>query len=101
MAERDADRTTTGLTLQEAEARIDALEAAAAKAVLIMAEALRNRQELHRHGDRLIECVDLLFTELQVEGVKHGEFVANSLARTASAVAALRASHARSRDAGS
>jgi len=95
MVSRDAGRTTTGLTLQEAEQRIESLEAAAARAVLIMAEALRNRQELQKHGDRLIECVDLLFTELQVEGVKHSEFVQNSLARTASAVAALRAVHAK------
>ncbi len=88
----DTPRTTTGLTLHEAELRIDALEAAAAKAVLLLAETIKQEALIQKHGKALIACVDLLFDELKVEGLKHSEFVGSSLERTAASVKELRQS---------
>ena len=85
-------RTTAGLTLLQAEQRIDALELAAAKVVVQIADTLKH-QKLERKGsEALLACVELLFDELRVEGLKHNQFVDSSLARTAVAVKELRAS---------
>ncbi len=46
----DIARTTTGLTLLEAEQRIDALELAAAKGVLLIAEALKHEVDVEKSG---------------------------------------------------
>jgi hypothetical protein len=83
-------RTKTGLTLFEAEQRIDSLEIAAAKAVVLLAETLKNEQIVDKHGSALIACVELLFDELKLEGMKHSQFVEESLSRTATAEKELR-----------
>ncbi len=88
----DTPRTRTGLTLLEAEQRIDSLELAAAKALVILAETLRREQIVDKHGSALIACADLLFDELKIEGMKHSHFVEESLGRTAVAVKELRQS---------
>ena len=71
MVTPEATRTSTGLTLLEAEHRIDALEIAAAKAVVLIAEALKHEVAVEKHGQVLLSCVDLLFDELEVEGLEH------------------------------
>lgn len=86
----DAARTRTGLTLLEAEQRIDALEIAAAKAVMLIAEALKHEVDIEKRGQTLLACVDLLFDELKLEGMKHNEYVEGSLSRTKSAVIELK-----------
>ena len=90
MSEKDIDRTKAGLTLLEAELRIGALESAAAKAILLLTEVLKQAKIVDEHGEALLGCVDLLFDELNLEGVIHSEYVANSLERTRQAVAQLR-----------
>lgn len=50
MATLDTARTKTGLTLLEAEQRIDALEIAAAKAVVLIAAALKHEVDVEMHG---------------------------------------------------
>ena len=92
-----APRTKAGLTLLEAERRIDSLETAAAKAMLVLAEILKHETLLHEHGDALVSCVELLFDEFKLEGLKHNEFVANSLGRTKHAVVELRKTLAKHR----
>ncbi len=79
-------RTNAGLTLFEAEQRIDALELAAAKVVVQIADTLKSHGVIDAKGKALLDCVYLLFDELRVEGLKHNEFVENSLARTYKAV---------------
>jgi hypothetical protein len=79
-------------TLLQAEARIDALEAAAAKATRMLAEMVKHEAVVDRDGAALAACVDLLFDELRLEGAVHGEFVRNSMERTKRAVAQLRQS---------
>jgi len=86
----DTPRTKTGLTLLEAEARIDSLEAAAAKAVLLLTEVLKHEKAVDGRAKSLLSCVDLLFDELRLEDMKHSEYVANSLQRTGHAVGELR-----------
>lgn len=85
-------RTRAGLTLLEAEQRIDSLEAAAAKALLVLAEAVKHRNDVDKQGERLLACVELLFNELTLEGAPHSQFVQGSLDRTATAVRELRRS---------
>jgi hypothetical protein len=92
MNEKDTPRTKAGLTLLEAELRIDALESAAAKAIHVLAEVLKHEKVVDEHGEALLACVDLLFDELKLEGVIHSEYVANSLGRTRQAVAQMRQS---------
>lgn len=92
MTSQDAALTKTGLTLLEAEQRIDALEVAATKALLLAAEALKVQKDVDKHRETLLACVELLFTELQIEGMKHNQFVELSLGRTATALAGLRGS---------
>jgi hypothetical protein len=92
MDTQGVDRTRNGLTLLEAERRIEALEAAAAKALLVLAEAVKHKNDIDKQGEHLLACVELLFTELTLEGVPHSQFVEGSLARTASAVSELRRS---------
>ncbi len=85
-------RTNAGLTLLEAEQRIDALELAAAKVVVQIADQLKDEVIIEKHGKALLDCVYVLFEELRVEGLKHSEFVESSLAHTASAVDTLQRS---------
>ncbi len=92
MATPDAALTKTELTLLEAKQRIDSLEVAAAKALLLAAETLRRQQDVDKHREALLACVELLFTELQMEGAKHNKFVESSLERTARALAELQIS---------
>ena len=63
--------------------RIDALEVAQAKALLLAAETLKNQQDVDKHAETLMACVELLFAELKIEGVKHSQFIESSLERTA------------------
>jgi hypothetical protein len=86
----ETPRTKTGLTLSEAEQRIDSLEIAAAKAVVLLAETLKHEQIVDKHGSALVACVELLFSELKLEGLKHSQFVEESLNRTATAEKELR-----------
>jgi hypothetical protein len=92
MATPDAALTKTKLSLLDAERRIDALEVAAAKALLLAAETLRRQKDVDKHKEVLLACVELLFTELQMEGAKHNQFVESSLKRTATALAELKIS---------
>ena len=92
MATPDTALTKTELTLLEAEQRIDALEVAAAKALLLAAETLKLQKDVDKHREALLACVELLFTELKMEGVKHNPFVESSLERTAKALAELQIS---------
>ena len=85
----DTPRTKGGLTLLEAELRIAALEAAAAKAILALAAMVKREDVVVKRRIALLDCVELLFTELKLEGAIHSQFVANSLVRTRSAVAEL------------
>jgi len=91
----DIPRTKSGLTLIEAELRIESLETAAAKAILVLAKVLKHERIVREHGDALISCVDLLFDELKLEGMKHCEYVNGSLERTRRAVETLRRTHAK------
>jgi len=50
------------------------------------------QEDVDKHRQTLLAYVDLLFTELTVEGVKHSQFVESSLERTASALTELRIS---------
>jgi hypothetical protein len=92
MVSLNAARTKTGLTLLQSEQRIDALEIAAAKAVLLIANALKHEVDVEKHGQILLSCVDLLFDELKLEGMAHNAYVVNSLSRTKAAVSELRQS---------
>jgi hypothetical protein len=83
-------RTSTGLTLQEAEVRIAAIEAAAAKAADILSVATKAQNNIDHLTDALLMCCDLLFDELRLEGMKHSEWVDNSLAKVRSAIAEYR-----------
>jgi hypothetical protein len=91
MATEEAIVPKTGLTLLEADQRIEALEIAAAKTALALAEALRHQQVVDKVQHTLVACVELLFTELKVEGTRHSQFVEDSLGRTAKALDELRA----------
>jgi len=90
MNENDTPRTKAGLTLREAELRIEALESAAVKALLGLTEILKHKDLVEKHGEALLACVDVLFVELKLEGVVHSEYVANSLERTRRAVDQMR-----------
>ena len=90
MNEDDTPRTKAGLTLLEAGLRIEALESAAAKALLVLAEMLKQQDLVEKHGQALLACVDVLFVELKLAGVNQSEFVVNSLERTRRAVDQMR-----------
>jgi hypothetical protein len=90
MNDKDTPRTKAGLTLREAELRIEALESAAAKAIRVLTEMLMHEDLVDKHGEALLACVDVLFVELKLEGVIHSEYVVNSLERTRRAVDQMR-----------
>ena len=78
----DTLRTKMGLTLLEAESRIISLETAAAKAQATLTEVLKHEAIVDKHGAALLSCVELLFSELKLDGVTHSQFVTDSLSRT-------------------
>jgi hypothetical protein len=90
MNEMNTPRTKAGLTLDEAGLRIEALEAAAAKAILVLTEMLKQKDLVEKHGESLVACVDVLFVELKLQGVVHSEWVISSLERTRRAVDQMR-----------
>ncbi len=76
--------------LIEAETRIAKLETAAVKAAFLLAQAAKEQKSVDTHTVKLVSCVELLFDELAVEGLKHCEYVENSLRKVATAVTELK-----------
>ena len=82
--------TDAGLTLQQALKRIAAMEGAAVKAAEILSVATKAQSNIDHLTDALLSCCDLLFDELNLEGMTHSDWVANSLAKVHGAIAEYR-----------
>jgi len=88
--QRDSQKTRHGLTLLEAEMRIDDLEAAAVQAALLLAQTAKHQAAVDTRTETMLKCVELLVDELFKEGMKHSEFVEESLGHAMIAAADLR-----------
>jgi len=82
--------TRNGLTLLEAEKRIDELEAAAVKAALLLAQTARHQTVVDAQTLTMLTCTDLLVDALFKEGIKHSEDVEEHLGHAMIAAEDLR-----------
>lgn len=85
----DGMRTSTGLTIQDAEARIDGLESAVVKAIIFLSDAKR-LITVDRLGGPLLRSVELLLDSLFAEGVAHSEAVGEQVGLAIRSAAELR-----------
>lgn len=83
-------RSPSGLTPQEAELQISALEAEAAKILASLTETIKHEKNVGKRSEAVISCIELLFDELNLEGLKHNQFVEDSINRTKKVLAELR-----------
>ncbi len=90
MSTEDAPFTKTGLTLQQAELRIEELEAAAAMAADLAARTKNHQALINARIETILTCVDLLVDQLEMDGGKHSEYVTKSLELANTAATQLR-----------
>lgn len=83
-------KTRSGLTLLEAEMRIDDLEAAAVKAALLLAQTAKRQLVIDERTEVMLKCSEQLVDELFKGGMKHSEHVEESLGHAMIATIELR-----------
>lgn len=86
----DTPRSPSGLTQQESELQISTLKADAAKMLASLTEAIKHEENVGKRSEAVISCIELLFDELNLEGLKHNQYVENSILRTKKVLAELR-----------